>query len=139
MDIAEVAARTGLAPSALRFYERRGLIESSGRSGLRRTFEPSVLDRITLIGCARAAGFTLAQIAQFLVATPGDEELRTALAGKARQLDQDIDRLTRMRDSLRHAADCTHTPLVACPEFKSRIEGTGVEGTQTQVGVRPSA
>lgn len=123
LDIAEVAARTGLAASALRFYERRALIESSGRNGLRRTFEPSVLDRITLIGCARAAGFTLAQIARFLVATPGDDELRTRMAGKAREIEQDIDRLSRMRDSLHHAATCTHTPLVECPEFKSRIEG----------------
>ena len=123
LDIADVAARTGLAPSALRFYERKGLIESSGRNGLRRTFDPDVLDRITFIGCARAAGFTLAQIAGFLVATPGDEQLRARMAAKARDLEQDIDRLTRMRDSLRHAAVCTHTPLVACPEFKTRLDG----------------
>jgi len=122
LDIAEVATRTGLTASALRFYERRGLIESSGRNGLRRTFEPSVLDRIALIACARAAGFTLAQISRFLVATPGDDELRERMAEKARAIEQDIDRLTRMRDSLLHAATCTHTPLVACPEFKSRIQ-----------------
>ncbi|EXG81238.1 MerR family transcriptional regulator [Cryptosporangium arvum] len=121
MDIAEVAASTGLTASALRFYERQGLIESSGRNGLRRTFDPGVLDRITFIGCARAAGFTLAQIGRFLVATPGDDELRARMAEKARELEQDIDRLTRMRDSLRHAATCTHAPLVECPEFKSRM------------------
>ncbi|SHN43069.1 MerR family transcriptional regulator, redox-sensitive transcriptional activator SoxR [Cryptosporangium aurantiacum] len=122
LDIADVASRTGLTASALRFYERRGLIESSGRNGLRRTYDPAVLDRITLIGCARAAGFTLAQIARFLVATPGDDELRKQMAAKAHALEEDIARLTRMRDSLRHAATCTHTPLVACPEFKSRLE-----------------
>lgn len=43
------------------------------------------------------------------------------MADKARQLDQDIARLTRMRDSLSHAAGCTNTPLIDCPEFKSRI------------------
>jgi MerR family redox-sensitive transcriptional activator SoxR len=122
LDIAEVAEQTGLTASALRFYERRGLIESSGRNGLRRTFRPEVLDRITLIGCAQAAGFTLAQIARFLVATPGDDELRARMAEKARDLDRDIDRLIRMRDSLRHAATCTHAPLVECPEFKFRLE-----------------
>ncbi|MFG3705855.1 MerR family transcriptional regulator [Micromonospora sp. NPDC047670] len=121
LDIAEVAERTGTTASALRFYERRGLIRSSGRNGLRRTFDPDVIDRITLIGCAQAAGFTLAQIAAFLVANPGDAELRERMATKAAELDQDIARLTRMRDSLRHAATCTHTPLVECPEFKSRI------------------
>jgi MerR family redox-sensitive transcriptional activator SoxR len=121
LDIAEVAERTGMTASALRFYERRGLIRSSGRNGLRRTFGPDVIDRITLIGCAQAAGFTLAQIAAFLVASPSDAELRGRMAAKAAELDQDIARLTRMRDSLRHASTCTHAPLVECPEFKSRI------------------
>ncbi|MEQ4305326.1 MerR family transcriptional regulator [Plantactinospora sp. B6F1] len=121
LDIAEVAEQTGMTASALRFYERRGLIRSSGRNGLRRTFSPDVIDRITLIGCAQAAGFTLAQIARFLVASPGDAELRERMAEKARELDQDVARLTRMRDSLRHASACTHTPLIECPEFKSHI------------------
>ncbi|WP_062986590.1 MerR family transcriptional regulator [Nocardia anaemiae] len=118
LDIAEVAARSGLAPSALRYYEKRGLIESDGRNGLRRTYRPDVLDRLALVSCARAAGFTLAQIARFLVATPADTELRRHMAEKARQLDEDIARLTRMRDSLRHATTCTHRPLVECPDFK---------------------
>ncbi|WP_433711662.1 MerR family transcriptional regulator [Nocardia sp. CA-084685] len=118
LDIAEVAARSGLAPSALRYYEKRGLIESDGRNGLRRTYRPEVIDRLALVSCARAAGFTLAQIARFLVATPADTELRRHMADKARQLDEDIARLTRMRDSLRHAAICTHQPLVECPDFK---------------------
>ena len=121
LDIAEVAERTGMTASGLRFYERRGLIESSGRNGLRRTFTPDVVDRITLISCAQAAGFTLAQIARFLVASPDDAELRERMGEKARELDEAIGRLTRMRDSLRHASVCTHTPLVECPEFKSRI------------------
>lgn len=123
LDIAEVAAESGLAPSALRFYERRGLITSTGRNGLRRAFEPSVLDRLALISCARAAGFTLAQIARFIAATPSDTELRHQMAHRARQLDDEIARLTRMRDSLTHAASCTRTPLVECPEFKTRING----------------
>jgi len=121
LDIAEVAAQTGLTASALRFYERRGLIRSIGRNGLRRTFDHDVIGRIELINCARAAGFTLAQIARFLIAQPGDAELREQMAAKANELDRDIVRLTAMRDSLRHASTCIHTPLIECPEFKSRI------------------
>jgi DNA-binding transcriptional MerR regulator len=126
LDIADVAHRTGLAPSALRFYERSGLIASSSeRNGLRRTFEPGVLDRLALISCAKAAGFTLAQIGRFLTATPSDTELRARMAERAHELDHEIARLTRMRDSLKHAATCTYTPLVECPEFKTRINDMG--------------
>ncbi|NUT99920.1 MAG: MerR family transcriptional regulator [Saccharothrix sp.] len=121
LDIAEVAERAKLAPSALRFYEKRGLISADGRNGLRRAYRPEVLDRLDLIACARGAGFTLAEIARFLVATPSDTALRARMAEKAERLDEDIARLTRMRDSLRHAATCAHEPLVECPEFKQEF------------------
>ncbi|MBO2452638.1 MerR family transcriptional regulator [Actinomadura barringtoniae] len=121
LDIGEVAARTGLAPSALRFYEKRGLIAPTGRNGLRRTYRPDVLERLGLITCARSAGFTIAEIARFLEARPGDELLRARMADKARELDERIAQLTRMRDSLDHAAVCTHEPLVECPDFKRAV------------------
>ena len=121
LDIAEVAERTGLAPSALRFYEKKGLLASSGRNGLRRTYEPEVLHRLELINCARRAGFTIAEISRFLVATPGDTVLRAKMAEKVAELDEDIARLQRMRDSLDHASTCTHEPLVECPDFKRRL------------------
>ncbi|MET0336064.1 MAG: MerR family transcriptional regulator [Rhizobacter sp.] len=118
LDIAEVADRSGLTASALRFYERRGLIKPSGRNGLRRTYLPEVVERLALITCAKTAGFTLAQIAKFLVSTPSDTKLRKQMAARATELDLEIERLQRMRDSLKHAAVCTHTPLVECPKFK---------------------
>lgn len=121
LDIAEVAEKSGLAPSALRFYEKRGLVEPAGRNGLRRTYHPDVLSRLDLVACARGAGFTIAEIARFLVATPSDDALRERMAAKAAELDDTIDRLTRMRDSLRHAAACDHVPLVECPDFKQAI------------------
>lgn len=121
LDIGLVAELTGVSASALRFYERRGLIASTGRNGLRRTFAPEVVDTLRLIGCAQAAGFSLAQIARFLVATPDDAGLKVRMAERAAELDHEIDRLTRMRDSLRHAATCTHVPLVECPDFKQRL------------------
>lgn len=118
LDIAEVAEKSGLAPSALRFYEKRGLVASTGRNGLRRMYEPEVLDRLALITCARGAGFTIAEIARFLVARPEDADLRARMAEKAHALDDDIAQLVRMRDSLRHASTCQHEPLVECPDFK---------------------
>ncbi|MFC9897233.1 MerR family transcriptional regulator [Nocardia sp. NPDC127579] len=121
LDIAEVAGRSGLAASALRYYEQQGLISSTGRNGLRRTYAPEVLPRLTLINCARRAGFTIAEIQRFLAATPDDTELRAQLADKAREVEADIARLTRMRDGLHHATVCTHARLVDCPEFKRTL------------------
>jgi DNA-binding transcriptional MerR regulator len=122
LDIAEVADESGLAPSALRFYEKRGLLTAAGRNGLRRTYRPDVLERLAFIACARGAGFTIAEIARFLLATPEDAELRARMAVKARELEADIARLTRMRDGLRHAATCTHEPLAECPDFKRHFK-----------------
>jgi DNA-binding transcriptional MerR regulator len=133
LDIAEVAERAGLAPSALRFYEKRGLIASDGRNGLRRTYRPDIVGRLALVACARGAGFTIAEIARFVRATPSDTELRARMADKARELDEDIARLVRMRDSLRHASTCPHEPLVECPDFKTTFE------TPAAQAIRPPA
>src|SRR5690606_23467580 len=61
LDIGEVARRSGLAPSALRFYGKKGLISAAPRNGLRRAYEPEVMHRIGLITCARSAGFSIAE------------------------------------------------------------------------------
>jgi MerR family regulatory protein len=55
MDITEVARRSGIPASTLRIYEEKGLIASIGRRGLRRVFDPGVLERLALIAVGRAA------------------------------------------------------------------------------------
>src|SRR5262245_65424430 len=62
LDISEVAQRSGLPASALRFYEEKGLIRSTGRRGLRRLFDSRVLQQLALIALGRAAGFSLDEI-----------------------------------------------------------------------------
>ena len=49
MDISEVVKRSGLPPSTLRYYEERGLISPIGRHGLKRQFDPLVLDQLSMI------------------------------------------------------------------------------------------
>lgn len=122
LDIGEVARRTGLAPSALRFYERKNLVSPAARTGLRRAYTPDVLQTLALIIAARAAGFTLAEISKLLAARPDDHVLRERLAAKADELDRRVTQLTAMRDSLRHATACRHDPLTACPNFLSAIQ-----------------
>lgn len=118
LDIAQVAKRSGLPASTLRFYEEKGLIESAGRRGLRRTFEPTVLERLALIALGRLAGFTLDEIGRMFGADGKPRIERAALAAKAEELDATIQRLTAMREGLRHAADCPAPSHMECPHFR---------------------
>ncbi|MFD5323199.1 MerR family transcriptional regulator [Streptomyces sp. NPDC127092] len=130
LDIAEVARRSGLAPSALRYYEKKGLITADGRNGLRRTYRPEVLERLALITCARGAGLSIAEIHRFVVARPSDADVRARMTARADDLDEQIGRLTRLRDSMRHASVCEHEPIVDCPDFKRAVGNVASPPTQ---------
>ncbi|WP_349742246.1 helix-turn-helix domain-containing protein [Roseateles cavernae] len=127
MDISEVSRRSGVPASTLRFYDEKGLISSIGRQGLRRLFDPGVLERLALIALGRAAGFSLDQIAQ-MFAPDGQARIdRLMLADKADELDRTIRRLSAMRDGLRHAAVCPQPSHMDCPKFR-RILGIVAAG-----------
>jgi DNA-binding transcriptional MerR regulator len=118
LDIAEVAQRSGVPASTLRFYEEKGLLASTGRRGLRRLFDPGVLDRLALIALGRAAGLSLDEIA-LMFAPDGRPRIdRQLLAAKAEELDGTIRRLSAMRDGLRHAAACRAPSHMECPTFR---------------------
>lgn len=128
MDITEVAQRSGVPASTLRFYEQKGLIASIGRRGLRRLFDPGVLERLALIKLARAAGFSLDEVSR-LFAPDGRPRIdRQMLATKARELDRTISELTAMRDSLRHAVACPAPSHMECPTFR-RLLKAAMSGT----------
>lgn len=137
MDIAEVAKRTGVPASTLRFYEEKGLISSVGRHGLRRLFNSSVLERLALIALGRAAGFSLDEIARML-GTKGNPDIdRELLVSKADELDKTIGKLTAMRDGLRHAAVCSAPSHMECPKFRQLL-GLAAAGAIGSDGKRKS-
>ncbi|MES2245183.1 MAG: helix-turn-helix domain-containing protein [Pseudomonadota bacterium] len=118
MDIAEVAKKSGLPASALRYYEEKGLITSAGRQGLRRTFAPGVLDQLALIALGQAAGFSLDDIGA-MFSPDGQASIdRKSLSAKADELDNTIKRLKAMRNGLRHAAVCPAPSHAECPTFQ---------------------
>lgn len=118
LDIAEVSQRTGVPASSLRFYEEKRLIKSIGRRGLRRLFDPMVLDQLALIALGRAAGFSLDEIA-LMFAPDGRAKIdRKLLAAKADELERTIRRLVAMRAGLRHAAVCRAPSHMECPSFQ---------------------
>ena len=117
-DIAEVARRSGVPASTLRFYEERGLIASVGRRGLRRLFDAAVFERLALIALGRASGFTLDEIARMFAPDGRPRIDRPMLAAKADELDRTIRTLGAMRDGLRHAAACRAPSHLECPTFR---------------------
>lgn len=127
MDIVEVSRRTGVPASTLRYYEEKGLIFSIGRRGLRRLFDPAVLERLALIALGRAGGFSLDEIAAMLTPDGFQRMDRERLNAKADELDRTIQRLTAMREGLRHAARCPAPSPMECPTFRRavRLAGTG--------------
>ena len=136
LDIGEVAKQTGLPPSTLRYYEERGLISSAGRSGLRRTFDVAVIERLALVSLGRAAGFSLDEIAGMFAADGRPAIDRAVLAAKADELDGTIRRLTAMRDGLRHAAACPAPSHLECPTFR-RLLGRAASGAMRARPTRP--
>jgi DNA-binding transcriptional MerR regulator len=123
MDIAEVARRSGVPASTLRFYEEKGLIASVGRQGLRRVFGPVVLERLALIALGRSAGFSLDEIARMFAPDGRPRIDRRLLAAKAKELDGTIRKLSAMRDGLRHAAVCLAPSHMECPTFRRLLAG----------------
>ena len=123
LDIAEVARRSGMAASKLRFYEEKGLIASTGRHGLKRLFDADVLDRLAVIGLAQTAGFSLEEISGMFGADGRPRLDRAQLSARADELDQTIKRLAGLRDGLRHAAACPAPSHMECPTFRKLLAG----------------
>lgn len=127
MDIGEVAKQSGIPASALRYYEKLGLIRSTGRASARRLFGSDILTRLALISLGRAAGLSLDEIGGML---PSDGQLRVnraVLAARADRIDATIRQLTAMRDGLRHAAVCKHDNHLDCPRFQQLLKVTATK------------
>ena len=129
LDINEVARRSGLPASTLRYYEEKGLVNSVGRRGLRRLFDPGVLERLALIALGRSAGFSLDEIARMFAPDGRPRIDRKLLADKAVELDATIRKLTAMRNGLRHAAECPAPSHLECPTFR-KLMGMAAHGAR---------
>lgn len=120
LDIGEVVRRSGLPTSTLHLWERHGLIEPTGRSGLRRIYRPEVLETISIIVQCQRAGFTLAEIGALLepdAFATGKHQLEAKLA-ELRERRQQLDAAIT---GLEHALACTAPSPLECATFTSRL------------------
>jgi DNA-binding transcriptional MerR regulator len=123
LAIGELARRTGTAPSALRYYERIGLLPPTERAGGKRRYPPSSAERLALVRLYQDAGFTLREIRQLLAAGSGRRANWTPLAErKIAELDARIAEAQRAKDLLEHALDCPRRDLLTCPNFRAALQ-----------------
>lgn len=134
LTIGELAARSGVAPSALRFYEAQGLVSSSRTSGNQRRYERAVLRRIALIQAGRAAGIPLERIRTALDTLPeGRTPTRRDWERLSRSWRADLERqiatLNAIRDRLTTCIGCGCLSIDACgllnPDDEAGDLGTG--------------
>jgi len=122
LDIGEVAERTGVVPSTLRYYEEIGLIASLGRHGLRRQFDADVLLKLALIAMGKVAGFSLEEIAGMFGRDGRPDIPRDQLRVRADELQRQMVELRTLRDVLRHVADCPAPSHLECPTFRKLMQ-----------------
>ncbi|KAK62903.1 redox-sensitive transcriptional activator SoxR [Bordetella bronchiseptica 980-2] len=120
LSVGEVAARTGLAVSALHFYEAKGLIASTRTAGNQRRYARAVLRRVAVIRVAQRMGLPLAAIAQALATLPTSRaptvaDWRRLSRAWRQELDQRILGLTQLRDQLDGCIGCGCLSLRECP------------------------
>ncbi len=137
LDIGEVAAQSGIKPSALRYYEEAGLIASVARHGLRRQFPPEVLLQLKLIAMGKAAGFSLEEIAGMFGRNGLPNIPRAVIHAKADEIDRTIRELTALRDTLRHVAECPAPSHMECPTFRRLVNVAGKRGGKRGTEEKP--
>jgi MerR family redox-sensitive transcriptional activator SoxR len=134
LTIGEVAARSGVAPSAIRFYETQGLLAPRRTSGNKRRYDRAVLRRVALIQAGRAAGIPLTRIGAALDSLPAG---RTPTRGDwerfsrrwREDLEERIATLEALRDRLTTCIGCGCLSIDRCellnPDDEAREAGPG--------------
>lgn len=134
LTIGDLAARSGVAPSALRYYERLGLIHASRTGGNQRRYERSELRRVAFIRVAQQVGISLDEIRAALASlpegrTPSAADWAHLSAQWRSRLDDQITLLERLRDQLTGCIGCGCLSMQRCalynPGDQLAAEGTG--------------
>ena len=139
LTIGEVAARSGVATSALRFYEEEGLISSERTGGNQRRYPRAVLRRVAVIRAAQTVGVSLREIRSALDGlpsgrTPNKAEWSRLSRSWRDQLEERIEALEKLKESLTGCIGCGCLSLQTCKlfnrqdEMASRVDGSSLMG-----------
>jgi MerR family redox-sensitive transcriptional activator SoxR len=121
LGIGEVARRAGVNVSAIRFYEREGLLPPPERAGGQRRFGEDTVERLRIIAVAKRAGFSLAEVRALLSSiergASAHEQLQALATAKLPEVDAAIERAEATRGWLALASRCGCEALESCALF----------------------
>ncbi|KTC18398.1 MerR family transcriptional regulator [Pseudomonas marginalis ICMP 9505] len=142
LTVGQLAARSGVAVTALHFYESKGLIKSNRNAGNQRRYPRDVLRRVVVIKIAQRLGIPLATIGEALQTlpdgrTPTTQDWERLSAQWREDLDERINKLLLLRDKLSGCIGCGCLSLQACP-LRNQDDQLGEHGPGAQL-LEPSA
>ena len=131
LSIGQVSARTGLAVSAIRFYESRGLVSSTRNAGGQRRFERSTIRRLSFILIAQQLGFTLEEVGGYLGSLPDNRTPTKADWDRMGRefkfaINTRIEALEHMRDTLTGCIGCGCLSLRSCALYNPGDRAAGL-------------
>lgn len=137
LTVGQVATRSGVAVTALHFYETKGLITSTRNQGNQRRYPREVLRRVALIKVAQRLGIPLAEIGEALKSLPEHRaptasDWQRLSAQWSRELDQRIQQLVQLRDRLNGCIGCGCLSMEACP-LRNAGDALGERGPGAQL------
>ncbi len=118
MKIGDVARRAGISPSAIRYYEKAGLLPAPPRTSRQRSYDPEILGRLAIIRLAREAGFTVRETRLFLTGFGAEvrpsARWRTLARKKLAEIDAQMSRARAMKRVLKRNFRCGCPTIADC-------------------------
>ncbi|GAA5051107.1 DNA-binding transcriptional MerR regulator [Thermocatellispora tengchongensis] len=138
LTIGELASRTGVAASALRYWEELGLLPAPARVSGQRRYPPSAVGLVGVVVLLRDVGFTLREIKAFIASrSPTGEGWRELYQRKLAELDQRIAQAQVARTAIAHGFACPHKDIFECSNFANGVAailaGCSLEEAHSQV------
>lgn len=122
LTIGQLARRAGVATSALRYWEGRGLLPEPARVAGQRRYPESAVAQVGVILLLRDVGFSLAEQQAFVAARGvASDEWRQLTRRKLAELDEHVAKARSAREAIAHALRCPHEDIQQCPTFRRLI------------------
>lgn len=122
LSIGELADRVGASHSALRYWERAGLLDDVTREGGRRRYPPATVERVGMIRLCQDAGFGISEIRALLASDPlGKDAWKDVAGNKLAEIEERISHLQDAAVLLRHTLDCPAPSLAECETFAACV------------------